>query len=150
MSRKNEAVDGVFTKLHNSYLDVTKRRATGGSKDTEFLEDLYKDSIEQLEPMIKKITIIEQLLLQQRTLDNPKDIKLGIQDDYVFAMCPFFRNDKKAHDIRVYPGKISTLGSDLQSLHNNKVFMEQVMYQLKLQMQLSIQKTRDTLINHTI
>ena len=34
MSRRNDSVDGVFTKLHNSYYDVLKRRSSDYSKET--------------------------------------------------------------------------------------------------------------------
>jgi hypothetical protein len=150
MSRKNETVDGVFTKLHNSYFDVAKRRSPDASKETADLERMYENLLNQYKWMFDDISNIEQLILQRRVFDNPRDIKLGIQDGYIFAMCPFYRSDKKAHDIRVYPGKVSALGYDLESLHKDKEFMERVQYLLKQQMQKCIDKSKETTLNQPI
>jgi len=147
MSRRNDSVDGVFTKLHNSYYDVLKRRSSDYSKETQDLEDVYQLHLDRNRDHYEMISKIEQLVLQRRVYDSPKDIKLGIQDGYIFAMCPFFRGDKKANDIRVYPGKITTLGTDLNALYGDEEFMDRVKDMLRQQMQRSIAKSEE-LLNH--
>lgn len=145
MSRKNESVDGVFTKLHNSYFDVLNRRSPDSSKETADLESTYEKILNEYKWMFDDIYHMEQVILQRRVFDNPKDIKLGIQDGYIFAMCPFYRGDKKANDIRVYPGKITILGTDLDQLAKDEEFMSRVKVLLKQQMQKSIERSEELL-----
>jgi hypothetical protein len=145
MSRRNDSVDGVFTKLHNSYYDVLKRRSSNPSKETADIERTYEKILNEYKWMFDDISNMEQLLLQRRVFDSPKDIKLGIQDGYIFAMCPFFRGDKKANDIRVYPGKITVLGTDLNALYGDEEFMNRVKDMLRQQMQRSIDRSEELL-----
>jgi hypothetical protein len=145
MSRRNDSVDGVFTKLHNSYYDVLKRRSSNSSKETADIERTYEKILNEYKWMFDDISNMEQLLLQRRVFDSPKDIKLGIQDGYIFAMCPFFRGDKKANDIRVYPGKITVLGTDLNALYGDEEFMNRVKDMLRQQMQRSIDRSEELL-----
>lgn len=145
MSRRNDSVDGVFTKLHNSYYDVLKRRSSNSSKETADIERTYEKILNEYKWMFDDISNMEQLLLQRRVFDSPKDIKLGIQDGYIFAMCPFFRGDKKANDIRVYPGKITVLGLDLNALYGDEEFMNRVKDMLRQQMQRSIDRSEELL-----
>jgi hypothetical protein len=145
MSRRNDSVDGVFTKLHNSYYDVLKRRSSNSSKETADIERTYEKILNDYKWMFDDISNMEQLLLQRRVFDSPKDIKLGIQDGYIFAMCPFFRGDKKANDIRVYPGKITVLGTDLNALYGDEEFMNRVKDMLRQQMQRSIDRSEELL-----
>ena len=145
MSRKNEAVEGIFTKLHNSYYDVSERKLSYSSKDTRDLEDLYDHLLDENFNGFLQLAKVEQLLLQRRVYDQPLNIKLGIQDEYIFAMCPFYRGDKKANDIRVYPGKISVLGSDLDVLYSNPEFMDRTVKMLKQQMLISIDRSAEEL-----
>lgn len=145
MSRKNEAVEGIFTKLHNSYYDVHNRKLSYSSKETRDLEDTYSTLLESNFKNYQHLAKLEQLLLQRRVHDQPMAIKLGIQDEYVFAMCPFYRGDKRANDIRVYTGKISVLGSDLDALYDDPEFMERAVKMLKQQMMLLIEKSIEEL-----
>lgn len=147
MSRRNDSVDGVFTKLYSSYRDITSRRPTGTSKSTKDLEDLYEQELSDLEPRVKVQALREQLIMQRRVIENIKDVKLGFQDEYIFAMCPFYRGDKKANDVRVYPGKISVFGRDLDSLYLNDEFMDRVMHMLRQKMAEHIHQTEELLHN---
>lgn len=147
MSRRNDTVDGVFTKLYSSYRDITNRRPDGLSKSTRDHEDAYDLELAELEPRIRVQALREQLIMQRRVLENIKDIKLGFQDEYIFAMCPFYRGDKKANDVRVYPGKISIFGRDLESLQYNIEFMERVQCMLRQQMAKYIDQTEELLHN---
>ena len=147
MSRRNDSVDGVFTKLYSNYRDITSRRPTGISKSTRDLEDIYERELSDLEPRIRVQALREQLLMQRRVLENIKDIKLGFQDEYIFAMCPFYRGDKKANDVRVYPGKISIFGRDLESLYLNEEFMDRTIHMLRQQMVKYIDMTEELLCN---
>lgn len=142
MSRKNESVEGIFTKMHNSYYDVIKRRSIESTKETRDLEDTYHSHLERLAHDVELVAQLEQLVLQRRVYDNPKDIKLGIQDDYIFAMCPFYRGDKRANDIRAYVGKTAVLGTDLSALYSDAQFMAKAQDMLKQQMHKII--TRST------
>lgn len=147
MSRRNDSVDGVFTKLYSSYKDVSNRKPAAMSKPLRDHEDAYDLDLSDLEPRIRVQALREQLILQRRVLENIKDIKLGIQDEYIFAMCPFYRGDKKANDVRVYPGRVSVFGQDLQSLYYNDEFMDRVHHMLRQQMVKHIEYTEDLLRN---
>ena len=147
MSRRNDTVDGVFTKLYSSYRDITSRRSAGVTKSTRDLEDAYEQELSDMEPRIRVQALREQLIMQRRVVENIKDIKLGFQDEYIFAMCPFYRGDKKANDVRVYPGKISIFGRDLQSLQYDQEFMDRVIHMLRNKMMEHITQTEESLNN---
>lgn len=145
MSRRNDTVDGVFTKLYSSYRDVAHRRPSGISKSLKDIEESYERDLSEMEPRIRVQALREQLIMQRRVFENIKDIKLGFQDEYIFAMCPFYRGDKKANDVRVYPGKISIFGRDLESLYMNDEFMDRTISMLRQQMSKYIDQTEDLL-----
>ena len=148
MSRRNDTVEGVFTKLYNSYRDVSTRKTPAVGKVTRDWEEAYDRELSDLEPRIRVQALREQLIMQRRVLENIKDIKLGFQDEYIFAMCPFYRGDKKANDVRVYPGKISIFGRDLEALQLNEEFMDRVTHMLRQKMAEHIQQTEDQLNQH--
>jgi hypothetical protein len=145
MSRRNDTVEGVFTKLYNSYRDVSTRKTPAVGKVTRDWEEAYDRELSDLEPRIRVQALREQLIMQRRVLENIKDIKLGFQDEYIFAMCPFYRGDKKANDVRVYPGKISIFGRDVESLYDNEEFMDRTISMLRQQMVKYIEQTEDLL-----
>ena len=145
MSRRNDTVDGVFTKLYSSYRDVTHRRPSGISKSLKDIEESYERDLSEMEPRIRVQALREQLIMQRRVFENIKDIKLGCQDEYIFAMCPFYRGDKKANDVRVYPGKISIFGRDLETLYLNDEFMDRTISMLRQQMSKYIDQTEELL-----
>jgi hypothetical protein len=145
MSRRNDSVEGVFTKLYSSYRDVSSRKISGTGKTTRDWEDAYERELSELEPRIRIQALREQLIMQRRVVENIRDIKLGFQEEYIFAMCPFYRGDKKANDVRVYPGKISIYGRDLNALYENKEFMDRVTHLLRQQMMKYIDQTEDQL-----
>ena len=145
MSRKNDTVDGVYTKLWSNYDGIISRRIPSVSKTTRDLEDAYAANNQELRPRIKQQALLEQLIMQRRVYENIKDIKLGIQDEYIFAMCPFYRGDKKANDVRVYPGRVSVFGRDLESLQYNDEFMDRTMHMLRQKMAEHIDQTEEQL-----
>jgi hypothetical protein len=147
MSRRNDTVDGVFTKLYSSYRDITNRRPAGSGKTTQDLEDAYERELSDLEPRIRAQALREQLIMQRRVLENIKDVKLGFQEEYIFAMCPFYRGDKKANDVRVYPCRISIYGRDLESLQYNEEFMDRTTHMLRQKMMEHIAQTEELLHN---
>lgn len=147
MSRRNDTVDGVFTKLYSSYRDVASRRSRVSGKHLQEFEDSYESDLNELEPRLRVVALKEQLIMQRRVFENIKDIKLGFQDEYIFAMCPFYRGDKKANDVRVYPGKISIFGRDLTSLRQDDEFMDRTIHMLRQQMLKHIEYTEDMLKN---
>lgn len=148
MSRKNDTVDGVFTKLWSNYDGVISKRIPSVSKQTRDLEDTYACNNQELMSKIRQQALLEQLIMQRRVYENIKDIKLGFQDEYIFAMCPFYRGDKKANDVRVYPGKISIFGRDLESLQLNEEFMDRVTHMLRQKMAEHINQTEEQLNQH--
>ena len=75
---------------------------------------------------LENLAKLEDVIMQMRTRDNlnPKDIKLNIVREYIYARVPFHRNDKESNDIRVIVGLTEFNGDNVPSLESNTEFME--------------------------
>ena len=140
MARFNEEVDGVYTKLRDNYYSVLKRRMQNGSPELSKFEALYEEMVEKYKSPVHMVAHLESIVLQLRKFERITDIKLGIQEDLVFARCAFFRNDKGANDIRAYIGTTSVYGTNLDELYSNEDFMYKAEVSLQKKMKEKIRE----------
>ena len=150
MSRKNKVLEGAFTELYGNYLKVLENCDPDmASKETKSWEDAYHEHItsNDLQYLVRIAAMMEVVILQRRILDNLNNmnIVLGIQADHIYAMVTFFRNDKRAKDIRVYPGRVATYGSDLKVLYDNPAFMKKTRDMLAVKMMEKIEESEEQL-----
>jgi hypothetical protein len=94
---------------------------------------MYREIITKKKTEFEKIAQLEKIVMQLRSRDNVDDIKLSIVRDYVYARCPFYRDDKSTKDIRVIV-KTDSQGKTVENLLGNKEFMEQAKNKLILAM----------------
>lgn len=84
-----------------------------GKDDNLPLIKIYKDTYDEVTSKIEKLARIEELILQQRCMNEDNiNIKLSILRDYVYARCPFYRRDKSTKDIRVIVSRIDLVNGN--------------------------------------
>jgi hypothetical protein len=140
MGRVNKLTDGVFTNIVGNESEISgyDRFITYGdyvtsSKELNQFTSTYREIITKKKTEFEKIAQLEKIVMQLRSRDNVDDIKLSIVRDYVYARCPFYRDDKSTKDIRVIV-KTDSQGKTVENLLGNKKFMEQAKNKLILAM----------------
>jgi len=65
--------------------------------------------------------------MQLRSMENISDIKLSLVREYVYARCPFYRNNSTAKDVRVIVDRLDnwdiTKKNPIDKLMSDKDFM---------------------------
>ena len=129
MGRVNKTIDGVFTNIvgtsteHSSYdIFITM----GDMGDTElggFLEK-YRTTINDNKAMFERLAMMEEIIMQMRSIKNISDIKLSLVREYVYARCSFYRKGKTAKDIRIIVDNHEFWDNNsVEKLLKNKLFM---------------------------
>lgn len=96
-----------------------------GIDDPSTLVKHYKEKFDQIKDKIYQLAHLEELILQDKCMADPDiKIKLSLLREYVYARCPFYRNNKSTKDIRVILGRVDLLdptnpNPSLDDLYNN-------------------------------
>lgn len=117
MGRVNKFTTGVFTdivgnqKVRPQYDRFIKFKNTLNSKSSEKLNDLikkYNAKITANKPVFRELANMEDAIMQIRSRENlnPKDIKLNVVREYIYARVPFHRKDTEAKNVRVIVGQV--------------------------------------------
>jgi len=132
MGRYNKYTDSVFNRLKGDY-DKFIQMGTEFDSSQELLklERQYKHGVEQLRLPIETISILEEIIMQMRTVENIRDTRLGTQQDLIFIRCPFYRTDTEGKDIKAYVGTTHVYGTDLDSLYEDDDFIFKAEKKLK-------------------
>ena len=134
MGRVNKFTEGVFTDIvgnqttvpaYDKFLNV-QNDLKKPSAELKKLTTQYKKLVTSTKTSLENLAKLEDVIMQMRTRDNlnPKDIKLNIVREYIYARVPFHRNDKESNDIRVIVGLTEFNGDNVPSLESNTEFME--------------------------
>lgn len=133
MGRVNKFTDGVFCDIvgnsteissYDRFINVNSNIDVVSEECTKYL-NIYRSKVNEVKDDLNHFALLEQIIMQIRTRDNVSDIKLSIvRDEYIYARCPFYRNDKDSKDIRVIVGLVEFYGSDTKKLSQNTEFME--------------------------
>lgn len=133
MGRVNKTIEGVFVDIvgtstkHSSYdTFINNENGQKPSKELNEFVTNYKNIITKQKTVFEKLAKMEEIIMQLRTKENIKDIKLSLVREYIYARCSFYRNDKETKDIRVIVGTTGVWGENVQILLGNEKFMKLV------------------------
>lgn len=144
MGRVNKFTTGVFTDIagdqkqtptFSQFLNVQELLKKPTEELNTYLE-VYKKKVTDIKPEVEILAKLEDVIMQLRTRDNlnPKEIKLNVVREYIYARIPFHRKDKETKDIRVIVGQIDEYGTDVKKLLSNKKFVATAKEKLTLAM----------------
>jgi hypothetical protein len=152
---KNKLSKGVFTEivetekkksLFNQF--ITDVSSDNNSQTVNQLLSRYKKLISNYENVFKELALIEESILQIKTRDSVRDIKLYMVRDYIYARTNFFRLGNDFKDIRIIVDKINNYGiteDNLSSLLENEKFMDKLTRKLNSVMDNEIKTNTDLL-----
>jgi len=152
---KNKLNKGVFTEivetekkksLFNQF--ITDVSSDDNSQTVNQLLSRYKKLISNYENVFKELALIEESILQIKTRDSVRDIKLYMVRDYIYARTNFFRLGNDFKDIRIIVDKINNYGiteDNLSSLLENEKFMDKLTRKLNSVMDNEIKTNTDLL-----
>jgi hypothetical protein len=152
---KNKLSKGVFTEivetekkksLFNQF--ITDVSSDDNSQTVNQLLSRYKKLISNYENVFKELALIEESILQIKTRDSVRDIKLYMVRDYIYARTNFFRLGNDFKDIRIIVDKINNYGiteDNLSSLLENEKFMDKLTRKLNSVMDIEIKTNTDIL-----
>lgn len=148
MSRSNETTKGAFTVLIGNrsdkpeYENFISNGITNNTERLTKLETKYVTLLSKITPTIKKLSELEVTIMQVRCKENfLPNVKLSRLKNYIYARCPFYRNQTVGNDIRIIAGTTDKWGEDMNVLLKNKKFMTIVKNKLSEAMETEIQKT---------
>ena len=161
MGRVNKTTDGVFVNLIGSrstrplYEQFTNQELPEVDQHEEYcLADFinsYKSKVTEVKTSIHQLAVLEIIIMQMRTRSNYKDsIKLYFMRKntgatYIYARCPFYRNESEVNEIRVLVDKaeVHTETQDdhaLSMLSGNPEFMQIVYDEMEQWMDAEIEE----------
>jgi hypothetical protein len=152
---KNKLSKGVFTEivetekkksLFNQF--ITDVSSDDNGQTVNQLLSRYKKLISNYENVFKELALIEESILQIKTRESVRDIKLYMVRDYIYARTSFFRLGNDFKDIRIIVDKINNYGiteDNLLSLLENEKFMDKLTRKLNSVMDNEIKTNTDLL-----
>jgi len=113
MGRVNKTIEGVFTNIvgNSSEISAYARFINNGekskySKEVNELTTEYTKLVNKNKSLFEQLATLEEIVMQMRIREDLDDIKFSLVREYIYARSPFYRNEKKAKDVRVIVDKI--------------------------------------------
>ena len=147
MGRVNKTIGGVFVDIVGSASRISKYdefinsgKNLKSSKSLKAITADYKKLIDAQKDQYRVLADLEQLILQKRVRENlnPKDIKLSMLREYIYARISFYRTNTSTKDIRVLVGFSDAYGKTLKDISKNKIFQEHAAIKLQEAMDIEI------------
>jgi hypothetical protein len=147
MGRVNKTIGGVFVDIVGSASRISKYdefinsgKSLKSSKSLKAITADYKKLIDAQKDQYRVLADLEQLILQKRVRENlnPKDIKLSILREYIYARVSFYRTNTSTKDIRVLVGFSDMYGKTLKDIAKNKIFQQDATIKLQDAMDFEI------------
>ena len=147
MGRFNKATEGVFTDIVGGGTQIASYDSfinygtdLKNSKELKKYTKQYTDLIMENKNTFLKLSKLEEVIMQQRSMENIDDIKLSLVREYIYARCPFYRKGKLSKDIRVIVDKSEFYEDSIEDLPKNKAFMDRAIEKLKKAMMTEIKE----------
>ena len=149
MGRVNKTIGGVFVDIVGSASRISKYdefinsgKNLKSSKSLKAITASYKQLIDSQKDQYRVLADLEQLILQKRVRENlnPKDIKLSILREYIYARVSFYRTNTSTKDIRVLVGFSDLYGKTVKDIAKNKTFQADAAAKLQEAMDFEIAK----------
>ena len=147
MGRFNKATEGVFTDIVGGGTQIASYDSfinygtdLKNSKELKKYTKQYTDLIMENKNTFLKLSKLEEVIMQQRSMENIDDIKLSLVREYIYARCPFYRKGKLSKDIRVIVDKSEFYEESVEDLPKNKAFMDRAIEKLKKAMMTEIKE----------
>jgi hypothetical protein len=125
-------IEGVFVDIvgsnleHSSYDIFIKNSEKTPSKELIDMVAKYKTMITKNKDHFEKLAALEEIIMQMRSRENIRDVKLSLVREYVYARCSFYRKDKTSKDIRVIVDNMGVWSKEVDtSKLGNKEFVEE-------------------------
>lgn len=147
MGRVNKTIGGVFVDIVGSASRISKYdefinsgKNLKSSKSLKAITADYKKLIDAQKDQYRVLADLEQLILQKRVRENlnPKDIKLSILREYIYARVSFYRTNTSTKDIRVLVGFSDMYGKTVKDIAKNKLFQQDAAIKLQEAMDIEI------------
>ena len=147
MGRVNKTIGGVFVDIVGSASRISKYdefinsgKNLKSSKSLKAITADYKKLIDAQKDQYRVLADLEQLILQKRVRENlnPKDIKLSMLREYIYARISFYRTNTSTKDIRVLVGFSDMYGKTLKDIAKNKIFQQDATIKLQDAMDFEI------------
>ena len=147
MGRVNKTIGGVFVDIVGSASRISKYdefinsgKSLKSSKSLKAITADYKKLIDAQKDQYRVLADLEQLILQKRVRENlnPKDIKLSVLREYIYARISFYRTNTSTKDIRVLVGFSDMYGKTLKDIAKNKIFQQDATIKLQDAMDFEI------------
>lgn len=147
MGRVNKTIGGVFVDIVGSASHISKYdefinsgKSLKSSKSLKAITADYKKLIDAQKDQYRVLADLEQLILQKRVRENlnPKDIKLSVLREYIYARVSFYRTNTSTKDIRVLVGVSDMYGKTVKDIAKNKLFQKDAAVKLQEAMDIEI------------
>jgi len=150
MNKYPKHVNGVFTEVMGSDKELSKfeiflnTSPQDSSNELSKLTQTYTNIVTKWKGNFESVALLEELILQMRSMETLSEIKLSIvRDEYIYARSPFYRRGGSTKDIRVIVGRTDINGDNLDDLSKDLKFMEICQRKIKTSMGRIISRNTD-------
>ena len=150
MNKYPKHVNGVFTEMVGSDKEISKfelflnSSPKDSSTELSNLTGTYRNIVSKWKGNFESVALLEELILQFRSMENLSEIKLSIvRNEYIYARSPFYRRGGSTKDIRVIVGRTDIDGDDLNRLSKDIKFMEICQRKIKSAMSAVIAQNKN-------
>lgn len=122
------------------------------SPDELYCMTLFQKVLSKHREGLEILSRVEEVILQHRCMtDLEKNVKLYLMknDEYIYSRTTFYRIGKRVSDIRVFIGRTTDYGKDLNYLINNTTFLKSCHTKIRVAMELEIEKNMSYVLSLT-
>ena len=121
---------GIF-KTFTKFAQMDANLELNTSYETLALITQYEEEAQKIEKTIQKLALMEEIIMMARARENISNVRLFTIRTYIYARATCYRADTINQEIRAIVGSTNTDGTDMESLSNNKEFMDNAIIKLQ-------------------
>lgn len=153
MARVNKMLSGVFSKIiggenkmasYDAFLNSSKLKSS--SSDFKRYVEQYREAIDKERKKFEYFSTLEKVIMQQASMDNMSQIKIFKIREYLYARCPFYRDDVVTKDVRVIVDNAEFWPQAISKLEADEKFMKKAKDKLRKQMNEILQDSIEKLL----
>lgn len=152
MARVNKSTDGSFSKLFAGAgtptfeFFIENNNPENPSSNLKKYIKMYKDFISKEKLKLKRISLVEEIIMQMRSRENITDIRISLVNNYIYARVAFHRRDKRVRDVSVIADNREFWKKySVKKLFSDENFMSKAKEKLSAQMDVLINKNIERL-----
>lgn len=138
MARVNKMISGVFSTINGNDKKIASYDAflnssglKTNSANIKRYVDLYREEMDKERKKFEYFSALERVIMQQRSMDNISQIRVYKVREYLYARCPFYRDDVATKDVRILVDNAEFWPQSIAKIEKDEKFMKKAKEKLR-------------------